>query len=341
MSGLTGAIPHLANPSWLLLLLALPFLVWLHHRFGGFGALTASRLPLGMRAPKGTGGGFRLHLPFYARLLAFLCLVLALARPQLGYAWEESLTEGIDIQLVLDISGSMAAEDFQPQNRLAVAKTVVKEFVAGRTGDRIGLIIFSGRAMTRAPLTTDRQMLDLLIDSVDFNSLPDGTAIGVALASGAARLRTSPAKTRVLVLVTDGVNNAGEIDPLSAAAICKGLGIKVYTIGVGTAGRVPVPLPMLNPVTGEREIRRVMMDVSVDEPLLQEIARRTGGQFYKASDRESLRRIFRSIDQLEKTPLKVRRYVRYREAFPPLAWAGLAFLALPLAAAGLKVTAEP
>ncbi len=242
---------------------------------------------------------------------------------------------------MLDVSGSMAAEDFQPQNRLSVAKQVVKEFVAGRIGDRIGLVIFSGTAMTRAPLTTDHQMLDLLIDSVDLTDLPDGTAIGMGLATAAARLRTSPAKSRVIVLVTDGVNNAGQIDPLSAASLCHGMGIKVYTIGVGTAGRVPVPMAHEDPLTHQRVVQRVMMNVEVDEKLLNEIARRTGGQFYKATDRASLRRIFHAVDLLEKTPLKVKRYVRYREAFPPLAWTGLGLLLLPPATAGLSVTAEP
>jgi len=348
--------PHLASPWWLLLLAALPLLAWLHHRRsrrGGMGALTYSRLPSAAPAMAGKqrgrrrGGaqvrlaGLRLHLPFYARLAALACLVLALARPQLGYAWEESLTEGIDIAVVLDISGSMAAEDFQPDNRLAVAKSVVKEFVDGRTGDRIAVIVFSGTAMVRAPLTTDHQMLDALIDAVDINSLPDGTAIGVALANAAARLKASPAKSRVALLVTDGVNNAGEIDPMSAASLCEGLGIRVYTVGVGAAGRVPVPWPMIDPATGQKVMRRVMMDVPVDELLLEKIAAKTGGRFYKATDRRSLQQIFHQIDRLEKTPLQVKRYVRYREAAPPFLWAGLALLLVPLAAAGAQWTAEP
>jgi Ca-activated chloride channel family protein len=333
--------PHLASPWWLLLLALLPALAVWHHaagRRGALGDLTYSRLPAAAVRPD---GGLRLHLPFYARLLAFGCLVLALARPQLGYAWEESLTEGIDIVICLDISGSMGAEDFQPKDRLTVAKQVVKEFVDHRPGDRIGIVVFSGAAMVRAPLTTDRQMLDLLIDSVDLNSLPDGTAIGVAMANAAARLKDSAAKSKVMLLVTDGANNAGEIDPLSAAALAKGLGIKIYTVGVGSAARVPVPLNLPNPITGKREIRRILMDVPVDEALLKQIASRTGGQFYKAGDRERLRQIFQQIDRLEKTPLQVKRYVRYREASPPFLWAGLGLLLLPLAAAGMKVTAEP
>lgn len=332
---ITATFPHVASPAWLLLLAALPLLAWRHHRRQTFGALTYSQLP-------GKAGRWRLHLPFYARLLALACLIGALARPQLGYAWEESLTEGIDIQIVLDISGSMGAEDFQPKDRLTVAKQVVRDFVAGRTGDRIGLVVFSGGAMTRAPLTTDRTMLATLIDAVELNTLPDGTAIGVALASAAARLKGSPAKTRVAVLITDGVNNAGEIDPASAAAACAGLGIKVYTIGVGSQRSVvPVPRTVPHPITGQPVTQRTMMRVPMDERLLQEIARRTGGQFFRATEPQALRQVFAEIDRLEKTPLKVQRYVRYREAFPPLAWAGLSLLLLPLAAAGIRMTAEP
>lgn len=336
---MTQAFPHLASPLWLLLLLAVPLLAWRHHRRPAFGALTYSRLPAG----RGVGGGWRLHLPFYARLLAFACLVVALARPQLGYAMEESLTEGIDIEIVLDISGSMGAEDFKPKDRLTVAKRVVREFVAGRTGDRIGLVVFSGGAMTRAPLTTDRNMLDTIVDNIQLNALPDGTAIGVALANAAARLKDSEAKSKVIVLVTDGINNAGEIDPISAAAVCQGLGIKVYTVGVGGArGLVNVPFPTPpHPVTGRVEYRRVPMHLPVDEKLLRTIARRTGGQFFLATDPESLQRIFREIDGLEKTQLQVRRYVRYHEAFPPLVWTGLGLLMLPFAAALLRITAEP
>lgn len=336
---MSQAFPHLASPAWLLLLLALPLLVRRHHRRAGLGALTYSRLPTG----KGVGRGWRLHLPFYARLLALACLIVALARPQMGYAWEESLTEGIDVEIALDISGSMGAEDFQPKNRLTVAKQVVRDFVAGRPGDRIGLVVFSGGAMTRAPLTTDRAMLDTIIESIELNALPDGTAIGVALANAAARLKDSAAKSKVIVLVTDGINNAGEIDPLSAAAVCEGLGIKVYTVGVGGANStVPVLFPMPpNPVTGRPEFRRVMMHLPVDEELLRTIAQRTGGQYFLATDPESLQRIFQEIDRLEKTPLQVKRYVRYREAFPPLVWTGLGLLALPFALAFLRITAEP
>lgn len=328
-------LPHFQLPLALLLLAALPFLALRHHARPALGELVYTRLPRGSRH------GFALHLPFYARLAALACLIVALARPQLGYSWEESQTEGIDIEIALDISGSMGAEDFQPKDRLTVAKEVVKDFIGKRPADRIGIVVFSGAALTRAPLTTDRAMLNLLVDSVELNSLPDGTAIGVAIASAAARLKDSSAKSKVIVLVTDGVNNAGEIDPVSAAAVAKGLGVKVYTIGVGTEGRAPVPVPVTNPLTGEREIRRVPMNLQVDEALLRRIAERTGGRFYRATDQDALRTVFEDIDQLEKTPLAVKRYVRYREAFMPLAWAALLLVVFPLPLVLAGWTAEP
>ena len=325
---------HLQDPWALVLGLLLPLLVWHRRRNGALGALTYSSLP------QVESGAWRLHLPFTLRLVALGLLIGALTRPQFGFAIEERLTEGIDIQVVLDVSGSMAAEDFQPRNRLEVAKDVMKDFVAKRLGDRIGIVIFAGSALTKAPLTGDHQMLQELLDSIALHTLPDGTAIGVALASGAARLKDSQAKTRIIVLVTDGVNNAGAIDPDSAAAVCEGLGLKVYTIGVGTAGVVPVPMQFKD-AYGGLETRRVNMDVEVDEELLREVAERTGGRFFQAKDPESLRSIFTEIDELEKTPLEIKRYVRYREAFEPLVQTALVLLLAPLALALLGFTAEP
>lgn len=329
-------VPSFADPAWLLLLLLVPLLAWHHHRRSSPGALTFSELP------PGSGGSWRLHLPFYCRLAALTLLVLALARPQLGYAWEETSTEGIDIQLVLDISGSMGAEDFAPKNRLEVAKKVIAEFIAGRPGDRIGLVAFAGAALTKSPPTTDREMLQGIVSGLELHTLPDGTAIGLALASAAARLKASPAKSRIAVLVTDGDNNAGQIDPDSAAAICAGLGIKVYTVAVGTQnGPVIIPVPVRNPLSGKTEIRRVSWNVRVDTELLERIAKRTSGHFFRASDPEALKQIFESIDRLERTPLQVRKMVRHEERFQPLAWSALALLVLPLLAATVGVTAEP
>lgn len=328
-------IPHLQDPAALALLALLPGLAWWRHRRRAYGALLYSRVP------RGAGGLWRLHLPFYLRLAALALLVLVAARPQLGLTREESQTEGIDIQLVLDVSGSMAAEDFQPENRLEVAKRVVKDFIDRRPADRLGLTIFAASSLTKAPLTSDRRMLGLLVDSVALHTLPDGTAIGLGLANAAARLKDSPAKSKVAVLVTDGVNNAGAIDPASASAICEGLGIKVYTVAVGTAGSVPMPMPVQNPLTGRVETRRMMMEVEVDEALLQEIAKRTGGRFFQATDPETLAKIFEEIDRLEKTPLEVKRYIRYREAFQPVAWLALLLLVAPLVFAAGGLTAEP
>ncbi|MGE0640283.1 MAG: VWA domain-containing protein [Thermoanaerobaculia bacterium] len=327
--------PEFADPLWLWALLLVPALLYLHHRRAGSGALLASRLP------RRTGGAWRLHLPFYLGVLALFALVLALARPRSGYSWEEATTEGIDIQIVLDVSGSMAAEDFQPKNRLEVAKQVVRDFISRRPGDRIGITVFGGSALTRSPLTVDRAMLDELVSSVELSEVADGTAIGVALSNAASRLKDSTAKSKVILLLTDGVNNAGEIDPNSAAAVAKGLGLKIYTIGVGRAGRAPVPLQSRDPLTGRLVTRRVMMDVDIDEKLLAAIAERTGGSFFRATDPETLRAIFDRIDLLEKTPMRVKKYTRYRETFQPFAWTALGLLLAPLVAGGLKWTVEP
>jgi len=326
--------PTFADPAWLVLLLVLPWLVWRRRRSAAFGALTTSRLPLG------AGGRWRLELPFALRLAALAAAIVALARPQLGYSWEESTTEGIDIQITLDVSGSMAAKDFRP-SRLEVAKRIVREFISHRTGDRIGLTTFAGSALTRSPLTADRRMLDELVAGLEPTLTPDGTAIGVALANAAARLKDSAAKSKVIVLVTDGVNNAGEIDPISAAAVAEGLGLKVYTVGVGSQGEALVPVRRTNPFTGRSEVADVRMNVEVDEKLLQEIAGRTGGKAYRATDADALEQVFAEIDRLERTPLQVKRYVRYREGFQPLAWSALTLTLLPLLFSLLGVTIEP
>lgn len=325
-----------ASPGWLLALALLPALAWWHHARAGFGELRYSRLPIA------AGGAWRLHLPFWCRLLALVLLVVALARPQLGYAWEESLTEGIDIAVALDTSISMSADDFRPADRLTVAKRVVRDFIAERPGDRLSLVTFAGTALTRAPLTSDRRMLDRLVADLEISQPTDGgTAIGMALAGAAARLQGAEGEGRVIVLVTDGMNNAGEIDPIAAAAVAEGLGIRVYTIGVGTDGRVRVTLRQVHPVTGEVEVHRRTMENQLDEELLEEIADRTGGRFFRATDADALAGIFSEIDRLEKTEREVKRYVRYREAFPPLAGAALGLLLLPLALAATSSTAEP
>ncbi len=241
--------------------------------------------------------------------------------------------------VALDVSGSMAAEDFQPRNRLEVAKEVVAEFVKRRTSDRVGLVIFAGRSLTKAPPTTDTAVLLRQLDDVRLDMLPDGTAIGSGLATSLTRLRRSKAKSKVIVLVTDGSNNAGEIDPATAADMAKAMEVRVYTILVGRGGRVPVPVKVQNPYTGEVGRQTIMTEVQIDEGLLKRIAERTGGEFFRATDSQSLRAIFDRIDRLEKSEIKFASYRRYRELFPGVLAAAAALLALAALAwaAGLRV----
>jgi Ca-activated chloride channel homolog len=334
---LSGTSLTLAAPLWLLGLLLLPVLARRHHRRAGGGALVYSRLPVT------SAGAWRLHLPFYCRLGALALLLLALARPQVVEIQEITTSEGIDIQLVLDVSGSMAAEDFAPMNRLAVAKGVLRDFVAQRRGDRMGLVLFAGAAEVRVPPTTDRGVLARMIDEVELYTLPDGTAIGMGLAAAAARLEGSSSPSRVIVLVSDGDNNAGQIDPETAAAICAGLGIKIHTVAVGSADDEPVmlPVPIRDPRTGEVTLRRIPWHVSVDEEQLRRMADRTGGRHFSASDTGMLREVFREIDRLERTPIEREEQLRYQERYQPFAWSALALLLLPLLPAAAGWTVEP
>ncbi len=324
-----------AEPGWLAALVVLPFLWWWMRGSRKPAALRYSRLP------ESKTSSIRVHWSRIARILAFALIVAALARPQRGMEWEESLTEGIDIQVVLDVSGSMAAEDFKPRNRLHVAQGVVKDFIDKRPSDRIGLVAFSGVAVTESPLTTDRRLLAELVDGLDLFKLPDGTAIGVALATATNRLKESEAKSRVIILVTDGGNNAGAIDPGAATAICAGLGIRVYTIGVGRDGKVTVPMPRINPRTGREEFVRTLLDVEVDEELLRNIAEGTDGKYFAATDPKALQNVFSEIDELERTPIQTRRMSKYRESFAPLVLGALALLGLPTLLAPLGWSVEP
>jgi Ca-activated chloride channel family protein len=279
------------------------------------------------------------HLPAFLAALGVVAGSFALARPQHGTLRENVSTQGVDIVVSLDVSGSMAAEDFQPRNRLEVAKDVVAEFVRRRTADRVGLVVFAGRSLTKSPPTTDTAVLLRQLDDVRLDALPDGTAIGSGLATSLTRLRRSQAKSKVIVLVTDGANNAGEIDPATAADMAKAMDVRVYTILVGRGGRVPMPVKVQNPLTGEVGRQTVMTEVQIDESLLQRIAERTGAEFFRAADPESLRTIFDRIDKLEKSEIRTTAYRRYRELFPRvLEVSGALLLASALAwAAGLRV----
>ena len=241
--------------------------------------------------------------------------MVALARPQYGNEQTKVTTEGIDIVLAVDVSGSMLAEDFEMggkrYNRLYVIKQVVKDFIQRRINDRIGLVVFAGRAYTQCPMTLDYGMLLQLLDKVEIGMIEDGTAIGSAISSSVDRLRGTKAKSKVGILLTDGRNNAGEIDPFTAAEIAKTFGIKIYTIGAGTKGLAPFPAVDL---FGNKVMRQVKIDI--DDESLTEIAKITDGKYYRATDTESLKEIYSQIDKLEKTESEVTHYTEYNELFP-------------------------
>ena len=267
------------------------------------------------------------HLPAVLASLGLVILSVALARPQKGTLKENVTTQGVDIVVALDVSGSMAAEDFQPRNRLEVAKEVVSDFVRRRSTDRIGLVVFAGRSLTKAPPTTDAAVLLRQLEDVQLDMLPDGTAIGSGLATSLGRLRRSKARSRIIVLVTDGSNNAGEIDPETATDIARAMEVRVYTVLVGRGGQVPMPVRVQDPLTGQIVKRTMAMEVDVDEGLMKRIAERTGGESYRATDPDSLRTIFDRIDRLEKTEIKHTAFRRYRELFQPVLVAAAALLA--------------
>jgi Ca-activated chloride channel homolog len=296
-----------ATPLALLLLLALPLWWWMRRRrrpaaivFSRVGALAA-----------GPGAGRAIaRVLFTLRNLALAALVLALARPRTGARAENVTSEGINIMIAFDISSSMLAEDFQPQNRLEVAREKVKQFLAGRTSDRIGVVAFSGEALTQVPLTTDYPVVQRAVDLLQPGQLEDGTAIGTAIATAANRLRTAPGRSRVLILLTDGENNRGAIDPRTAAQAAAAFGVKIYTVGVGTEGVAPVPVGR-----GLFGLRYENRPVRIDEPLLMDVARFTGGRYFRARDAAALQRIYEQIDQLERAPVQSRSYMRYTELF--------------------------
>lgn len=276
------------------------------------------------------------HLPVVLRLAAVALIVIALARPRKALDEQKVHSEGIDIVIALDISTSMLTEDLQPKNRLEAAKKVAREFIEGRTSDRIGLVMFAGEAYTWCPLTLDYHVLSQLMDEVQAGTVKDGTAIGKAIATGVNRLRASDAKSKVLILLTDGVNNVDQPDPLTAAGAAAQLGVKIYTIGVGTRGtaRAPVQTPM--------GIRFQMVKVEIDEELLQKIATMTGGQYFRATSTEKLREIYNTIDKLETSKVQVEHIRHYRELFYPFAAIALILLLLErlLAVTRLRNLAE-
>lgn len=265
------------------------------------------------------------HAKLALRTLVLILIVFGMARPQTGRSESTVKSEGVDIMLLLDTSSSMQAQDFKPRNRLHVAKHVITDFVAKRSADRIGLVVFAAQAITQCPLTLDHAILTELVDHVDFGMLEDGTAVGVALATACNRLKDSEAKSRIVVLLTDGRNNMGLISPITAAEVAKSLDIKVYTIGVGTRG--PVPVPVDDPVFGRR---LVPMEMKLDEETLQQIAQLTEGEYFRATDTEELMKIYERIDELEKTIVETQSFVSYTDKFSLFVAPALALLLVQL-----------
>lgn len=301
-----------ANPIFLWLLLLIPLLAYFAFRSKREAAIKFSDITL-LRGVRHSSRAKQRRLLPVLRLLALTLLIVAMARPQSGKKTTEVTSEGIDIMLALDISGSMRSEDFKPQNRLYVAKDVIKDFVEGRQNDRIGLVIFSRQSFTQCPLTLDYGVLISFLEQVDFGMIEDGTAIGMGIANAVNRLRESKAKSRIIILLTDGINNAGEIDPLTAAQIAKTLGIRIYTIGAGKPGRAPYPIE--DPIFGKRY---VYLENELDEVQLQKIADMTGGKYFRAKSEDMLKNIYQQISDLEKTKIKVKEYLQYNEFFPYL-----------------------
>ncbi len=302
---------HFANPKLLILLLIIPLLVWryLWRLRQGQGSLRfASTIALEGIRPSWTAY-FR-HFLFGISMLALALAIVALARPQKGTLADEVLADGVDIVIALDASGSMAAEDFEPRNRFFVAKMVINQFIEGLRHDRVGLIVFAAKALTRCPLTLDYGVLSTVLTNTELGIIEDGTAIGTALATALNRLRDSEAKSKVIILVTDGVNNRGEIQPVDAAEMAKALGVRVYAIGVGSTGTARFPID--DPVYGRTYAN---LKVEIDEASLKKMAEITNGLYYRATDRPSLEEIFQAIGKLEKTKIQVKTYTHYNERF--------------------------
>lgn len=311
-----------ANIEYLfLLLLLIPYILWYILRRKN----TEATLQISdARVYAHTPNSFRiylLHAPFLLRVIAIIMIILVLARPQTTNSWQNSEIEGIDIMLAIDISTSMLAEDLKP-NRLEAAKDVAAEFINGRPNDNIGLTLFAGETFTQCPLTTDHAVLLNLFESIRAGIIEDGTAIGMGVANAVTRLKDSKAKSKVVILLTDGTNNMGEISPLTAAEIAKSFGIRVYTIGVGTNGTAPYPYPTARGVT------YINVPVEIDEKMLTQIAAVTDGQYYRATSNSKLKEVYEQIDKLERTKLNVKEYSKRREEY--YIFALIAFLCILL-----------
>jgi Ca-activated chloride channel family protein len=313
--GLTFKNPEL----FYLLLVLVPMAAWyIFRQKRNTASIQISSTASLFKAPKTIRHYFR-HLVFVCQMIALAFFVVVLTRPQSSSNWENVTTEGIDIIIALDISSSMLARDFSP-DRLEAAKNVAMEFISGRQYDRMGLVVFAGEAFTQCPLTTDRAVLLNLFKDIKSGMIEDGTAIGNGLATAVSRIKDSEAVSRVVILLTDGENNRGEIAPLTAAEIAKTFGIRVYTVGVGSIGTAPYPVQTPFGI----ELRD--MEVKIDEGLLTEIANITGGQYFRATSNRKLEEIYKEIDALEKSKIDVQQFNRKSEEFIPFAILGALFL---------------
>ncbi len=309
-----------ANPKYfLLLILLIPMILWYvlrekrSHADLQFSSLRA------FKGIKHTGRIWWRHILFVLEVLAIILLIMALARPQSDNSWQTYTSEGIDIVLALDISGSMLARDFSP-DRLEAAKEVATKFILERPQDKIGLVVFAGESFTQCPLTTDQAVLVNLLREVKSGMIEDGTAIGLGLANAVNRLKESEAKSKVVILLTDGVNNRGTIAPATAAELAKAYGIRVYTIGVGTYGEAPYP------VETPFGIQLQNVPVEIDEDILQQIATLTGGKYFRATDNNKLQQIYTEIDQLEKSKIEVKHFSKKNEQYFLFALLGMCLL---------------
>ena len=327
---------HFASPYylWLLALLVPMIAYYVWRTLQGGAAIQISTIEGVRKAPR-TVRYYLRHLPFVLRAAAFALLVVALARPQDIEQNVSTSTEGIDIMLSIDVSGSMLARDFKP-DRITAAKEVAGSFIADRYGDRIGLVAFAGEAFTQSPLTTDQSTLQTLLARIRSGLIEDGTAIGNGLATAINRLRESDAKSKVIILLTDGVNNRGEITPMTAAEITKAQGIRVYTIGVGTEGMAPYPaIDMFGNLTF------VNQKVEIDEKTLTAMAEMTGGRYFRATDKAKLQAIYDEINQLEKSKVEVTEHISYHELFLEWVLAALGLLLLEFLLSNLVLKRIP
>ena len=318
-----------ANKEYLLLLLLIiPYLIWyVMYRKKTEPTMRMSDTYAFRYAPRSWKVTL-MPLSMLLRILAFTMIVLVLARPQTHNSWSNKSIEGIDIMLAMDVSTSMLAEDLKP-NRIEAAKQVASEFIAGRPDDNIGLSIFAGEAFTQCPMTTDHASLLNMLQNVRTDIaarglIEDGTAIGMGLANAVSRLKESKAKSKVVILLTDGSNNRGDISPMTAAEIARSLGIRVYTIGVGTNNVAPYPMPVAGGV------QYVNIPVEIDTKTLSEIAAATEGDFYRATNTKELRKIYKEIDQLEKSKLNVKTFSKRYEAYQPFALVAVIALLLEI-----------